>query len=643
MPARDRYWTRSPVVAAILLAVLTAVGYSSAVSNDFVNYDDPDYVVDNPYVRRGLTGEGFVWAWTTTLGANWNPLTWLSLQLDAQFGGLAPAAFHLTNVVLHVANTLLLFAALWSLTGVCWRSAWVAALFAVHPLHVESVAWVTERKDVLSVLFGLAALLAYAWYARRPTSGRYCLMALALLLSLLAKPMLVTLPCVFLLVDYWPLARFAGLETAVALRRRTWQLALEKVPLLVLSAIASLVTLRAQAGAGAMGASDDLSSGVRAGNALVAYATYLRKTIWPSDLAVLYPHLGDRLATWQVVAAGTMLAAITALAIHQRRRRPYLAVGWFWFVGTLVPVIGLVQVGGQALADRYTYFPLIGIFISAVWGAAEWSSRRRCDKAARVVAGLLLALLVALTRLQVEVWRNSVTLWQHTLSVTNDNAVAHLNLGQALESVDLAAAIEHYREVIRIRPDDPEGLVNLGAAQQKQGRLSAGLDTFRAAVEQFPYDVKARLNLAQALEKQGDLDGARVEFYAAVQRGPNLARTHFELGAFLARQGHLELALPHYLEAVELDGADAVLFTNLGVALARLGRRDEGLRYLLRAVELDPKNAGHLHNLAVAYLDLGRYDESARYFRRAAEIEPTVIRHRRGLEAAQARLRDGKR
>ncbi|HEV3003539.1 MAG TPA: hypothetical protein VGX78_03720, partial [Pirellulales bacterium] len=205
MPARDVHWTRSPVVAAILLAVLTAVAYTSAVGNDFVNYDDPDYVVDNPYVRRGLTGEGFAWAWTTTLGANWNPLTWLSLQLDAQLGEMAPAAFHLTNVVLHVANTLLLFAALWSLTGACWRGALVAALFAVHPLHVESVAWVTERKDVLSVLFGLAALLAYAWYARRPSGSRYCLVALALALSLLAKPMLVTLPCVFLLVDYWPL------------------------------------------------------------------------------------------------------------------------------------------------------------------------------------------------------------------------------------------------------------------------------------------------------------------------------------------------------------------------------------------------------------------------------------------------------
>ncbi|HEV3005717.1 MAG TPA: tetratricopeptide repeat protein, partial [Pirellulales bacterium] len=365
--------------------------------------------------------------------------------------------------------------------------------------------------------------------------------------------------------------------------------------------------------------------------------------VYPHDLALYYPHPREQFS-WPVVGlAAVLLLSITAAAIVWIRRFPFLFVGWCWYLGTLVPMVGLVQIGTQQMADRYTYFPLIGIFISAVWGAAEWSSRRRCDKAARVVAGLLLALLVALTRLQVEVWRNSVTLWQHTLSVTNDNAVAHLNLGQALESVDLAAAIQHYREVIRIRPDDPEALVNLGAAQQKQGRLPAALDTFRAAAEQFPNDAKARLNLAQALEKQGDIDGARVEFHEAVQRSPHLARAHFELGAFLARQGQLEIALPQYREAVELDGADAVLFTNLGVALVRLGRREEGLQYLLRAVELDAKNAGHLHNLAVVYLEMGRYEESARCFRRATEIEPTVIRHRRGLEAAQARLRDRQR
>jgi tetratricopeptide (TPR) repeat protein len=645
--ARERRGPRrSHVVVAALLALTTTLAYGGAIRNDFVNYDDPQYVVDNPYVRRGLSREGFIWAWTTTLGANWNPLTWLSLQLDAQLGNMAPAAFHLTNVAIHVANSLLIFAALRLLTVACWRSAAVAALFALHPLHVESVAWVTERKDVLSTLFGFAALLAYGWYARRPAALRYFVVAVALALSLLAKPMLVTLPCLFLLLDYWPLGRCARNASGLGGElkeeeggKRLPKLVWEKVPLFFLSAAACLVTMRAQTGAGAVEGFEILPLKARAANALVACITYLRKTVWPNDLAVLYPHPRDQLPTWQVVACGAMVAGITAVAVGERRRRPYIVVGWLWFVGTLVPVSGLVQVGGQALADRYTYVPLIGIFIAAVWRAAEWSSPRRTQTAVWVGAVTLLAVLIALTRLQVEVWRNSVTLWRHTLAVTRDNAVAHLNLGQALEGVDLAAAMEHYREAIRIRPDDPEGYVNLGAALQKQGRLPAALDTFHSAVARFPFDAKARLNLAQALEKQGDMEGAGAEFHEAVERTPRLARPHFELGAFLARRGQLELALPQYFEAIKLDGADAVAFTNLGVALARLGRHDEGLQYLLRAVELDPTNAGHLHNLGVVYLEMGRYGESAQCFRGAAEIEPGAARHRRGLEAAQAGTR----
>ncbi|HVC94847.1 MAG TPA: tetratricopeptide repeat protein [Pirellulales bacterium] len=673
---------RWEIAAGAILVGLTSLSYAGTVGHDFVNYDDPDYVVDNPYVRGGLTGQGFVWAWTTTHAANWHPLTWLSLQLDAQLGGTAPSAFHRTNLLLHLANTVLLFVALRSMSGACWPSALVAGLFGLHPLHVESVAWVAERKDVLSTLFGFAALIAYASYARRPSTVRYLLVALGLALSLLSKPMLVTLPCVFLLLDYWPLRRWQpggergkeqgeghqeeqgrrgkGEEGKKSERIRCdpkseiripkskiphpsrlttapSRLIAEKLPLFALSAASCVMTVHAQARTGAIEALATLPMSGRVANALAAYLMYLGKTLWPVDLAVLYPLARNQVASWQVVAAGALLAGVTAVAVRQRRNRPYLVVGWLWYIGTLVPVIGLVQVGHQALADRYTYFPLVGVFIAVVWAAAEVARQRRIGAAAWATAAVALAVLLILTRLQADVWQNSVTLWRHTLEVTKDNATAHLNLGQALETTDLAGAIDEYREVIRLRPDDPAGLVNLGAALQKQGDLPAALEQFRVAVESFPGDVKARLNLAQALEKQGAVGDAGSQFAEAVERSPREAKTHFEFGAFLARHGNLDEALLHYQEALRLDPADAVSCTNLGVTLARLGRPEEGLTYLRRAVELDPQSAGHWHNLGFAYLELGQADEATRSFRSAVDLEPHSPRHRRGLDAALAR------
>jgi len=423
---------RREISAAALLGTLATLAYWGTLAHDFVNYDDPEYVVNNPYVARGLTREGWDWAWHSTHGGNWHPLTWLSWQVDAQMGGMSPRAFHRTNALLHAANVILLFVALRSLSGAVWRSAFVAALFGLHPLHVESVAWVSERKDVLSMFFGMAALLAYATYARRRSIARYLLVASGLTLSLLSKPMLVTLPCVLLLLDLWPLGRWRhegegskeqvetvsrdersrksgkdarGLHPGVSrsflqhpsplpphpslLTPHQLRLIAEKLPLFALSALFCAVALSAQASTGAMLTSDHLPLAARAANATVAYAVYLRKAVWPADLAIPYPHLRDQLSTWQITAAALVLAMITLAAIGAWRRAPYLAVGWFWYLGTLVPVIGLVQVGDQALADRYTYFPLIGIFIAVVWGVADLAVCWRFEKPAMVTGGLV--------------------------------------------------------------------------------------------------------------------------------------------------------------------------------------------------------------------------------------------------------------
>jgi hypothetical protein len=361
---------RWEIVAALVLAVAAATAYTGAFGHDFVNYDDPQYVAKNPYVTHGLSRSGWTWAWTTSLGGNWHPLTWLSWQADVELCGMRPAVFHRTNIFLHAANTMLLFWALWSLSGARWQSALVAAFFGLHPLHVESVAWISERKDVLSTFFGLAALVAYASFARRPSVWRYLFVAGFFVLSLLSKAMLVTLPCVLVLLDFWPLARWRP-EEAASSRRRRGRLVLEKAPLLALAAAACVFTLYAQKNVGAVASSQSLTLSDRLANSVVSYTTYLRKTVWPLDLALPYPHLHGRLSAWHVACSGLVLAAVTLLAVRSRRRAPYFAVGWFWYLGTLVPVIGLVQVGEQALADRYTYFPLVGVFIAAVWGAAD--------------------------------------------------------------------------------------------------------------------------------------------------------------------------------------------------------------------------------------------------------------------------------
>ena len=483
---------KSSILVCLVLVVATGLAYWQVLHHDFVNFDDHYYVTENDRVQAGLTPEGFIWAFTTTDASNWHPLTWLSHMLDCELYGLNPGGHHLTNLLFHLASTLLLFIVFTRMTAALWRSALVAILFALHPLHVESVAWVAERKDVLSTLFWILTMWAYLHYVRHGGFKRYLLVLVAFTLGLMAKPMLVTLPFVLLLLDYWPLGRYqfgqsgAASHTAMSAsivprRSRSGALALvlEKTPLLALAAISSVVTYLVQQSGQAMQYMETLPLTVRIANALVSYVAYIGKTIWPANLAVFYPHPGYTLPMWQAAGAGLLLVFISIVTIRSMSRYPYLAVGWLWYLGTLVPVIGLVQVGEQAMADRYTYVPLIGLFIIAAWGL--WDLEKKWHRQKIVFALILLLPLTVCTWRQLHYWRDSISLWEHALAVTKKNALAHNNLGGAFEEEGNAEkAIANFYEALR---HDPEYLIarnNLGLALFREGKITEARYTGKA-------------------------------------------------------------------------------------------------------------------------------------------------------------------
>ncbi len=465
------------ILICVCLAVLIAAVYWPVVHAGFLNYDDDQYVTANPHVRAGLTVPGVAWAFTSVYAAYWLPLTWLSLALDYQWFGMNAGGYHIVNVMLHTASTLLLFLVLRRMTGATWRSAWVAAVFGVHPLHVESVAWVTERKDVLSGLFWMLAMGGYVRYVERPTRLRYAVVTGWCAMGLMAKPTVVTLPFVLLLLDYWPLGRTRWVPSVVGNKAplRFGELVWEKVPLFALAAVSCGVTTWAQHSGGSISSLERLPLGLRMANAMVSYVWYIEKAVWPTGLAVFYPY-----RVWSpgvVIVAGAILAAVSATVIRRARRDPHLAVGWFWFLGVLVPAIGLVQVGVQSMADRYMYLPLIGLTIMLCWSVPSRVMERwdlkliTCDAAAA-----LLAVCAALSRVQVEYWKDSETLFRHAVDVTRDNWLAHSNLGVALaQTGEIEEAIAQYEEALRIKPDLLRAHYNLGIALARVGQ-DAGSD-----------------------------------------------------------------------------------------------------------------------------------------------------------------------
>jgi tetratricopeptide (TPR) repeat protein len=594
--------------AALALAVVAFALYLGVRDHTFLRFDDGCYVTANPVVQGGLTAAGVRWAFTTLQCANWHPLTWLSYLLDVQLFGVDAGAMLLSNAALHALACVLLFLALARLTGEPWPSLLAAALFAVHPLRVESVAWVSERKDVLSAALGFAALWLWAHHVERPSAGRYLAVAAAFALSLLAKPTLVTFPFVLLLLDVWPLGRVAGgppgtgPASASRPRRTALRLALEKAPLLALSVASSAITLVAQARSGAVAAAGEGAIAARLPNALVACGAYLAKTCWPSGLAVFYPRTAGGPPAWKVAAAALALTVITALALRARRRAPWALVGWLWFLGTLVPVLGLVQVGDQAMADRYTYLPSVGLAVALAWGAARLAAASRArGRLVAAAAASVLAVLSALTVRQVGFWRDHETLFLHALEVTGDNAWAHASLASYYGVAGRTEeALRHAREAVRLEPLHPLGLQNLAASLSALGRTAEAAEAARQAVRAAPTDRVSWQLLGRALYDTGALEESREALRRAVELEPASAIAWDDLAALeleLRRPGEAVAALR---EATRLEPGRARLWFNLGNALGAEGRLADATGAWARALALEPGHAGALRNLTSA-------------------------------------------
>jgi Flp pilus assembly protein TadD len=580
--------SRRDALAAAALCLLVGIAFFPVLRNGFADVDDPDYVTANAHVRAGLTAGGAVWAFTTTEAANWHPLTWLSHMADVAVFGLDPRGHHATSVALHAASTALLFLALLGMTGRRALSWIAAALFGVHPLRVESVAWIAERKDVLSAFFAMAALLAYAAFAAKPGRGRLATVAALTALGLLAKPMLVTLPVVLLLLDFWPLGR---LRVPSDLRARV----VEKLPLFALAAASSIVTVIAQRLGHAVESLQILPLGARIENAVVACTIYLQQTVWPSRLAFFYPHAwttgGSDLEGVRVAGSAAALIVISAIAVRVRRRCPYFPVAWGWYLGMLVPVLGIVQVGAQAHADRYTYLPLVGPVVAAVWGVAALvtAGGRAARTIAVAAAAAAIGVLALRTRAQIETWHDPARLYAQAIANTEKNYVAHLLLGVvAARQGRLDDAIGHFEESVRLVPGYAEGEDNLGSALLRMGRTQEALPHFLVAVEHGPQDPQIRNDLGQALIAAGRLaDGTR-QLQEALRLSPNYATAHFNLAMALGRQRRFEEALAHFDAAVALAPERAEAWANRGLLLQMIGRKPEAIADYRRALSLRP-------------------------------------------------------
>jgi tetratricopeptide (TPR) repeat protein len=562
------------------LVLLTLAFYNPIVHNDFTNLDDDIYIVHNPHVTAGLTWDTVKWAFTSYDAANWHPLTWLSHALDCQLFKLNPVGHHYVNVLLHAVNAILLFLLLEAATGFAWPSLMVAALFALHPVNVESVAWAAERKNVLSMLFFLLTLHAYGWYARRASVRRYAVVAALFALGLMAKPEVITLPFVLLLWDYWPLQRMGGgvggESRAGALAPRSFSyLFLEKVPLLLLSAGSGVITLVAQQSAHAVrGASDR----VRFGNALVSYVRYLGKAFWPERLAAVYPHQGRFLPTWEVIASAAILLVVTGLVLHWRDRR-YLAVGWFWFLGTLVPVIGVIQVGVQAMADRYAYLPYIGLSIFVVWGVAGIARERKIPAVWLAAPAVLVLLTLGIvSRRQLAYWHDSETLWRHTLSVTQQNFMAHDGLARTLAKEGRTEeAIVQFNAAEELAAYSASAMLDLGVYEQTHGHVQEAIAQYQQSLNAAD-DSKSRAValawLGSAFTQISDFNRAKLSYAYALQQNPDSIAALIGSGLLAERDGNFTVAVERISHAMKIEPTD-VGYLLLGQALRRAGRAGE--------------------------------------------------------------------
>jgi len=600
------------VLICAALALVTFVAYEQVRNHDFVDYDDKGYVYENQHVKTGLTSDSIRWAFTTRHARTyWHPLTWLSHMLDCQLFGTNPGWHHLTNVLLHIANTLLLFIVLKRMTRALWCSAFVAAAFALHPLHVESVAWVAERKDVLSSFFWMLTIWAYIRYTEHPGLKRYLLILLFFILGLMAKPMLVTLPFALLLLDYWPLGRlkWAGKDKgenispaeSASLNRRvssTFHLVVEKIPLFVLSAVLCVVTFLSPP---ALAAVKRLPLNLRTENAVVSYVSYIGKLIYPSRLAVFYPHPLGSLPIWKPIVCFLILIVVSVIVLYRVRSKRFLIVGWLWYLGTLIPVIGLVQVGDQAMADRYTYLPSIGIFIIVAWGVAELSAKWRYRKIILgILAGLILAVLVICTRAQVKYWKNDFTLFKHALEVTQNNAVVHERYASAIfKEGKFDEARSHYKQALRIRPEIFQAHAGLGLIFLKQGKIDEAIACFEDALRLKPDYALGLNNLGALLADQGKIGEAVRYFEKTIQSNPDYPMSYYNMAKVKIRQKEYDQAVKYLESALQRKPDWPKVCSELGEAYYfSFGNVNQAVRYWRRALELNPVDIKSLNNLA---------------------------------------------
>ena len=596
-----RQWV---LIACFFLLLVSSSVYWQVSHFDFINFDDDVYVTDNRHVRSGLTKENLAWSFSfqDKEKTYWHPLTWISHMLDVELYGMDAGRHHLINVLFHIASTLVLFLALNRMTGALWRSAFVAALFALHPINVESVAWIAERKNVLSTFFWMLTLLAYAVYHERRGMVRYFTVLFVFSLGLLAKPMLVTLPFVLMLLDYWPLNRIRfqpPIRDSLSLASR---LILEKVPFLILSGLSVYFSMASVKGMGNEITLQSIPLMLRIENALISYLIYIGKLIWPTHLTVFYPY-PVRIPLWQVLGALVVLMVISVAVIRALRKFPYLGVGWMWYLGTFTPVIGLMQTGlWPQMADRWAYVPFIGLFIMMVWGAAELLRRWRHKRFwMSIAAGALLTVFMVLSYLQAGYWANSLTLFSHALKITKNNALAHNNLAIVLtEHGRYDEAIYHANAAIDLLPNNAFAYNNLGFVFLKNHKFNDAIRNFRMAIKHYPAYSKAYYNLATALMMIGNIDTAISNYRMALDLTPDNKDILNDFANAMFRQGRINEALSNYYKALHLDPRDADIYNNIGVALNHLGRFAESVRHFRMALQLNPNFVDARENLAKA-------------------------------------------